>query len=201
MFITAGYNTTFGICSDGSIVATGWNDYGQCNVSAWNSTSSLSQDSQPLSLFTYSGDLTAYRQVMFKEASASSSFTENGYVYFPTYAIDQDAERPWVEGVKGDGVGEYLQLFFERPERIDLLCIHPGFQSVYEKNNRPKMVKFDFSDGSSAEYELEDYNGDIYIKFSKPVNTEYLIITIQSVYKGDVPDTCISEVRAFKSKV
>ena len=54
---------------------------------------------QALGLTAYQGDLTGYSQILFKEASASSSFSENGYVYYPAYAIDQDEKRPWVEGV------------------------------------------------------------------------------------------------------
>ena len=171
-------------------------EYGQCNVS----TPAVSTESDVLTLSTYSGDLAGYAQVPFAEPSASSSFSENGYTYQPGYAIDQKVERPWVEGVKGDGIGEYLLLSFDRPERIDLLSIHPGFPTSYEKNNRPQKVEISFSDGRSIDYELEDLNEDIYILFSQPVLTEYLKITILSVYHGQIPDTCIAEICAFTSR-
>jgi hypothetical protein len=152
---------------------------------------------QALGLTAYQGDLTGYSQIMFKEASASSSFSENGYVYYPAYAIDQDEKRPWVEGVKGDGIGEHLVLSFDRVENVDLLRIHPGFASAYEKNNRPRMVELGFSDGSAVSYELEDLKDGICIQFSRPVETRFIKITIQSVYPGKVPDTCVSEVSAY----
>ena len=154
----------------------------------------------PLTLSTFSGNLSDYVPVAFQEASASSCLVENGYVYEAAFSMDRDEELPWIEGVKGNGVGEYLSLSFGHTESIDLLCIRPGFPSVFEKNNRPRMLEFTFSDGTSAWYEMDDRNGYLYIQFSHAVETDAIKITIQSVYPGKVPDTCISEISAYSRK-
>ena len=36
MAIAAGYTHTVGLRADGTVVAVGYNDYGQCNVSSWD---------------------------------------------------------------------------------------------------------------------------------------------------------------------
>lgn len=54
----------------------------------------------------------------------------------------------------------------------------------------------EFSDGSYIEKSLEDNQHDYQtILLDKPVETEYVKITIMDVYKGTkYQDTCISEV-------
>ena len=35
MVIAAGYENTVGLKSDGTVVAVGWNNYGQCDIGGW----------------------------------------------------------------------------------------------------------------------------------------------------------------------
>ena len=148
---------------------------------------------------TRSGSADGFRRVPFSDATASSYFTEtSGFKYPATNVIRDDISWPWVEGARGDGTGETLILYFAKQEQIDLLGVHPGFSTVYQRNNRPRLLQFEFSDGSSIQWEFEDYNQMQYIKLSHPVTTSYVRITILSVYPSNMDnDTCITTVKAY----
>ena len=149
-------------------------------------------------LETYGGSLNDYTAVHFTRAEASSTLKDDRFTYKPEWAIQSNPKRAWVEGVKGPGKGESLKVYFDRETTIDLLCIHPGYQSVYEINNRPKEIELDFSDGSAARYVFEDRNEDVVIDLDGPTTTKWVKITIVSVYPGTTfDDTCITEVYAY----
>ena len=153
-----------------------------------------------LTVFQYEGSLTGYTELTFAEAEASSSLTDLGTYFGPHMAIDNDDTRPWIEGVTGNGYGEYLVLSFDSEKTIDLLCIRPGFSYLYKENSRPSSLEIAFSDGSSAVCEIPDYNGNCYFRLSRPVTTSFVKLTILDVYQGKAArDTCIAEVSAYIS--
>lgn len=149
-----------------------------------------------------------YENVPFINAYASSMLSEGDVDYHPENVLDENKSYTWVEGVTGDGIGEYIELYFWEESTIDMLRIHPGYAQlngntyteVYEKNNRPQLIELEFSDGTTAQYELSDSNSEQDILFSRPVTTDYVKITILSVYSGtDYQDTCITYVTAYRS--
>ena len=149
-----------------------------------------------------------YEKVPFSWAYASSSLTEGDIDYIPDNAINDNKNKPWVEGVSGNGIGEYIELYFDGEKTIDALSVHPGYaqlngntqSEIFEKNNRPKIVEFEFSDGTTAKYEFYDYNEQQKIQFNRPVTTDFVKMTILSVYQGtEYQDTCITYVTAYRS--
>ena len=81
------------------------------------------------------------------------------------------------------------------------VAVHPGYACAYEKNNRPRLVEFEFSDGTTAQFEFEDKNELVYLSFAEPIATTFVKATILSVYLGtECRDTCITTVKAFQAK-
>ncbi len=147
----------------------------------------------------FKGSIDKASRIMFSDATASSVYSElNGFSYPATNAIQDNVSWPWVEGASGDGTGENIILSFQKSETINLLGLHLGFSSVYQGNNRPRKLQFDFSDGSSVQYEFEDFNQMQYVQLSYPVTTNFVRITILSVYPSNMDnDAAITAVHAF----
>ena len=104
---------------------------------------------------------------------------------------------PWVEGVKGYGVGEYLDIDFKyASDEIQILNGFVDFsrKRLYRDNSRVKKILIESEDPKFAkEYELEDVVR--YTSIQLPEKTEKIRITIKDVYKGDkYDDTCISSI-------
>lgn len=80
--------------------------------------------------------------------SVSSELDEvNPFVELGKYGahnlFDKDSSTAWVEGVKGDGIGE--SVYVGMGDRLnEIICIVNGYQrsrSIYFKNNRPKTLR------------------------------------------------------------
>ena len=104
---------------------------------------------------------------------------------------------PWVEGVKGYGVGEYLDIDFKyASDEIQILNGFVDFsrKRLYRDNSRVKKILIESENPKFAkEYELED--AVKYTAVRLPEKTEKIKITIKDVYKGDkYDDTCISSI-------
>ncbi|MCR5136345.1 MAG: hypothetical protein K6C12_04535 [Oscillospiraceae bacterium] len=143
-------------------------------------------------------------RIYFSAASASSTLKEGNITFSAAYAIDDKREyqRPWVEGVRGDGIGETLTLYFDDVVTITALSLRLGYardQARYDKNNRPSALRFTFSDGRSVESWFDDVNEEQSIILSDAVSTCYVKITILDVYEGtQCDDTCIYQVKAYE---
>lgn len=105
--------------------------------------------------------------------------------------------NPWVEGVEGDGVGEYLDIEFKKVS--DELQILNGFvdfrrKHLFKANNRVKTILVESSEPKfSQEYELED--AAKYTSIKLPAKTNRVRITIKEVYPGTKwQDTCLSSI-------
>ena len=156
---------------------------------------------KPLEIYPFSGSLSNYTQIPFYFASATSELKEGDILFTATYAMDDSINRPWVEGVRGNGSGESLTLSFGRTESIDAISLHLGYaldSSYYYLNNRPKTIRFEFSDGSHADYLFGDVNQEQIIQLNKTVETSYIKMTILDVYSGECDDTCIYLVKAYR---
>lgn len=120
-------------------------------------------------------------------------------------AIDGVIETAWNEGAPGDGTGEWLQLSSGTPQHVTSVSIMGGYpkpyrdgSDVYYKNNRPRQITISYDGGSQA-FLLQDLRGQFQIcEFPQPVDTTFIRITIDSVYKGaNYDDCCIAEVEVY----
>ena len=142
-------------------------------------------------------------RVSFVTASASSEFYQSDIrtTFYATGAISGTG-NPWVEGVAGHGVGEWLRLYFSQEESISHLSLRLGFASseqLYQGNNRPSRLRIGFSDGSSVDCDFPDLRTPMLVTLSEPVSTSYVQLTILDVYPGSIDDdTCILLAAAYR---
>ncbi len=104
---------------------------------------------------------------------------------------------PWVEGVSGYGIGEYIDVSFDEKTRgIQVLNGFVDFDRNYlfYENSRVKTVEVTSINPSfKKEYELKDYVEFTYLEFPQAVDS--VRITIKDVYKGTkYDDTCLSAI-------
>ncbi|MBR6080297.1 MAG: hypothetical protein IKP60_09090 [Treponema sp.] len=105
--------------------------------------------------------------------------------------------KPWVEGVSGNGIGEYIEISADK--EFNNLQILNGYVDVsrldlYKKNSRVKsFVVEDFDNKTKFEIELKDEVVFQYFNLEKP--TTHIRLTIKEVYKGSKwEDTCVSSI-------
>jgi hypothetical protein len=143
---------------------------------------------------------------------ASSTLYSVKNVYAATNAHDLNYSTAWVEGVKGDGIGEYLVYHFEagRPRITDIIVANGYVKSekAWTENSRVKKLKLYYNNKPIAILNLEDKRQEQSFHFTKPFgnkrdNHENLIkknswtlrFEILEVYPGDkYDDTAITEI-------
>lgn len=122
------------------------------------------------------------------------------FYYNASNVIDGDYSTCWAEGNSNEGINESIFMSADRKQRVSEIIITNGLykgSELFYKNNRVKDCQIEFSDGTSQEVTLlgnysEQSNR---IVFDPPVDTEYIKITILSVYYGNkYNDTCITEI-------
>lgn len=125
----------------------------------------------------------------------SSVHTDGKGNFEGTNLFDEDFSTAWAYG--GPGKDEWFIAFFEKKRWIREVRIIPGYgqlESMYRYFNRPRHITVYFSDGSKQQFELKDSLEMQFLKV-KPVQTRYVKIDVNSVYKGIYPDvTYISEI-------
>lgn len=151
------------------------------------------------------GSTAKSRAVIPLYADASSQHEDMGDIsYYPENAIDNDLATAWVEGVDGEGQGEWLSVTFDNEEPIEALRIRNGYQKseeAYNTNNRVKTALVEFEDGSVERFTLKDMNNtEQVVVFSEAKRGNAITIIIQSAYLShDDNDTCITEIGIIES--
>ena len=135
-----------------------------------------------------------HMETSFQKATASSVLkSQEGNSYSPSNLVDQNSDTAWMEGIKGYGIGSWVKVAAASPHEVYGIAIRNGYNKSdksYTVNAKPKKVKFTFSDKSSVEYTLNDFQvysegySDI-ILLDEPVRTKYVKMTIQSIYEGE----------------
>lgn len=137
----------------------------------------------------------------FSTSQLSSITNYDGtFTYSASNVLDSNYSTCWAEGVSGSGINESIVLSSERKQHVSSIDIYNGLYTnseLFYKNNRIKDCRIEVSDGTSFDVTLD---GDYYaqpntVNFSYPVDTEYIKITILSVYGGNkYDDTCVTEI-------
>lgn len=146
-------------------------------------------------------DETKKQLYYYKEFSlTSSSQSEN---YPALYVLDDNITTAWVEGVDGDGIGEWIKFKSSINQNVSGIMIINGYvksHDLYYANNRIKRILVELSDNTIIEKDLNDNTFDYQtIKFKQPVDVKSIKITILEVYLGNkYNDTCISEIRLYR---
>ncbi|MEQ1507502.1 MAG: hypothetical protein ABMB14_35055 [Myxococcota bacterium] len=134
-------------------------------------------------------------------ASNWNKFEEN---YHPTYVLDGNAATAWVEGVEGDGVGQWLALPLSRvaKARALQLRIRNGYQKsevLLAANAAPKDVTIEVTDGdrvvATAKASLTRTMGWQTVAVPVTAGFDGVRIRVDSVTPGKTyHDTCLSDV-------
>lgn len=137
-------------------------------------------------------------------ARASSVLEGNQARYGAMNIIDKNPETAWVEGSKGYGINEWVQVERDGLEDISRILIVNGYhksQEIYDNNGRLKRFRLDFSQGQYIYYEVDENKTEsnyIRITFDRPISTDAIKLTILDVFEGSkYEDTCITDIAAY----
>lgn len=140
-----------------------------------------------------------------ESAKASSTLKSSKNANYKVQnVLDESYTTSWQEGKKGDGIGEYIRLSFKEDQNVSRIVIVNGnarTEEIYLKNNRLKIARLVFSDGSETEINLEDSYSTTgqTIDLPSPVLTREVSIYIKEVYPGSAyKDTCISGISLYR---
>jgi hypothetical protein len=132
----------------------------------------------------------------------SSSLKLDGYEYPSEQISDGLPATTWAENAPGSGVGQWVSFAWPQPRRIRELRILPGYAKtpdLFYKYNRPKRLKFSFSDGTEKIVDLA--NEPSLQRFPVNANAQSVRMTIEDVYRGTTRDeTYVSEVEFGSAK-
>ncbi len=140
-----------------------------------------------------------------QKITGSSFLKSNGEIsYEPKNAHDFSAKNAWVEGVEGNGIGEYLMYEFagNSPRITELILVNGYAKSTkaYYDNARAKKIKMYVGDKPYAILNLHDVIGKQFFDLDTlggRVSDLNWIITFEilEVYEGDkYDDLAISEI-------
>jgi hypothetical protein len=126
----------------------------------------------------------------------------NIYSYGPENLFDDDTDTAWVEGVPGQGIGQWIVVAFDRIRLVKSIEIINGYAKdhlVFQKNSRVKDIKVEFSGRDEPEYfKLKDSETPqpVPLPDDAPLKAYWIKFTVESVYPGTKwEDTAISELR------
>lgn len=141
---------------------------------------------------------------VFTQIETSSDLTPDNTTsdYGGRNTTDGLLETAWNEGAPGDGTGEWIEFIAPSPQCVSSVSIAGGYpklykdgSDVYYKNNRPRQITISYEGGSQT-FMMQDLRGQLQtFTFAQPIETTFICITINSVYKGsNYDDCCIAEV-------
>lgn len=147
------------------------------------------------------------------ENAAASSMLSGGD-YDVWNMLDAEFETAWVEGVEGDGCGEYVEFTFPENTVITSMYIWPGYlksKDLFEKNGAPMSILAETEQGSiRLNFVNDEYNNYDYA-LSDPqfiLDPELVLpdgklrIYIENVRTGwKYQDTCISEIKFWGYRI
>ena len=129
-------------------------------------------------------------------ATASSHLTLAPYSYPAGNLVDGDPSSAWAEGAPGTGIGQWLDVTFPRTRQLRELRIVSGYAKrpeIFARYNRPKRLRFDFSDGTSRTITLAD--SPSLQRFPVSASAKKVRVTVLAVYRGTTRnETYISEI-------
>lgn len=151
---------------------------------------------------------TSFQKVTASSVLAPQKSDGVKVTFNPSNLVDNDTDTAWMEGVSGYGMGSWIKVSASQSYDIYGIAIRNGYNKSdkhYTINARPKKVKFTFAGNESHTATLSadrSYNGqytDI-IMFDTAISSDYVKMTIQSVYQGEDYFSYYDEEDAKKCK-
>lgn len=133
---------------------------------------------------------------------SSSTLIEQGKnsSFYSSENIMDNSYRSWVEGVEGDGIGEFISFEFESPIDIKEIGIRNGYGDLryYFANNRVKYFEIYVNDEYQCTFRVADTFELYRYSFLRFNNVKKISFKIKDVYQGaKYSDTCINEIYFF----
>ncbi|MCP4136402.1 MAG: hypothetical protein GY754_35860 [bacterium] len=144
--------------------------------------------------------------------NASSILNENKNVNFYPHNIlkhnlykfpDNNITNPWIEGKTDEGIGEYIEIQFDRVVTFDKIAVINGFNNEkwFNKNNRIKNLILE-ANGKRQTLTLKDTIKLKEYELDDDICARSIKIIIGSIYKGtEFNDTCLSHIEFLYKKV
>ena len=148
-----------------------------------------------------------------KSLVASSTLVEENFDHKVLNVFSDNREYCWCEGVKGTGVGEYIEIMFDDDIYISRLNIFNGYsksEKSYNNNGKAEIIRISYNGGyidvqlnnlTWKDVKNNEFTDSVY--FEEPIYTDFVRIEIRSATKGaKFEDTCISKIgiKALGSK-
>ncbi|MBQ4496875.1 MAG: hypothetical protein II973_05135 [Spirochaetaceae bacterium] len=167
--------------------------------------------SDPSFLHNNGNNIEAYKVSSYLKEGKTSYEAENTAKIYNMMAKREIALwnsqiRPWVEGKKGDGIGESFEFDTTYPKgglpldiRILNGYVDPLKPHLFKENNRIKKALLETDTGIKKEFEFRDE-----VEFTQiilPSDVKHIKLTILEVYKGTkYQDTCITSVEVNRKQ-
>jgi len=111
---------------------------------------------------------------------------------------DRKMRTAWVEGVSGNGIGEFVTLAFDRPVPVSRIEIANGYNkspSIFRKNARVREFTVAASNGFTRRIRLSDKRGWQTLNLPPLGAVTWIMLKVESVYPGiKYTDTAVSEI-------
>ena len=162
-------------------------------------------------LFNNGNNIEAYKASSYLKEGKTSYDAENTAKIYNMMTKREIASwssqiRPWVEGKKGDGIGESFEFDTTFPKgglpldiRILNGYVDPLKPHLFKENNRIKKALLETDTGIKKEFKFRDE-----VEFTQiilPSDVKHIKLTILEVYKGTkYQDTCITAVEANRKE-
>lgn len=138
------------------------------------------------------------------EVSVSSFKVDFGLPHSPEYLLDGDPATAWVSGGISAGKGQWIELAFGVPVRVEKLGIFNGHQGggQFAKHRRIRTGRIIYPDGVESQFWLRDEPGEQVVQ-CRGVAVKTLRIVIDKVFpKGEAVGSmklAVSELRLYLS--
>ena len=138
---------------------------------------------------------------MVTASSVRGTDTQGGQ-YSEWSVLTDDPMTKWVPTKSvPNGIGEWIQISADGNQYVSGLNILNGYHKnseTWQKNNRVEKCTLTFSNGYMQQITLPDTMAMINVKLDEPQETQYVRITIDSVYPGTTwNDTAITYIGAY----
>lgn len=124
---------------------------------------------------------------------------QSGNRYQADNLFDNRRNTAWVEGVSGNGIGEYLSIEFDTPQTVRHLELINGYTKsnpTFMKNSRINELIITASNGKTLKVKLKDVQRWQQIPMEGFEQVEWIQLRIGSAYPGTkYEDTALTELR------
>ncbi len=134
--------------------------------------------------------------------TASSEYGGEGN-YGARRVADGKASTSWVEGDEGSGLGSWVELDLGEPRDVESVRVWGGdwfSTDSWNRANRPKEVRIEFSDGTQKTLQLADEKKMHELKLDKPISSTSVRLVLKGAYSGSTwLDTAIAEIQVYEA--